>query len=648
MSTVRYGGVDPEPLGPEADDVLAALSDDLAYHGNLASALADLLQRGLDDMPGLAELLTRLRERRDQLLARYDPNATLSRVREELDAIVSKERASREAAHERTQAPEHLLAQMELDALPYDIAERLTALEHYDFFDEAAHERFDDLLASLRSSLLAQSFEQLASAIEAGDADAYAAMLSDLASLIERFARGEDISDDLEAFQERYPGIIAPGESFEDFLARLEASRMDLERLLASVDDDTRRALERLQDALAGSPAIAEAMRRLGEALGTIAGFDADAMGFRGSEPLGLGELGPVMRELGRLDTLEAALRQATTPDRLGAIEPDEVRDLLGADAQAALERLSRTTEALEAAGLMNRTGGRVELSPRAVWRLGDLLLRDLARQGVLGPLGQHAVRRTGVGTEPNGEVREWRFGDPFRLALADTLRGSLARNGPGIPLRLDPDDFMIEQVDDQARQGTVLALDLSLSMPLNDTFLPAKRVALALASLVRARFPADDFSVVVFSETAREVPITALPEAQWDYVYGTNIQHALALARQRLRRVRGRRQVLLVTDGEPTAHADDEGSVHFAYPPTPETLRRTLAEVVRATRERIEISVFVLARDRGLRRFVEQVVAINHGKAYYPGDGELGTVLLDEFLTNRLGAAHTARRTDS
>jgi len=638
MRGYRYGGVEPGMPGIEADELLRSLADDLAYHGDLAQALAELLQRGLEGTPGLAEFLERLRRRREELLARYDPSATLRRLREELDAILSAERRAREAAESASGDPSHTLARMELDALPYDLGERIAALSRYDFLDEAARERFEDLMAQLRASVLARSFNELAGALEAGQGGDYAAMLAALASLVERFAAGEDVRADAARFAARYPGVMDPGESFEEFLARLLASRMDLERLLASVDAETRRAFERLAEALATSPEVAEAMRRLAAALSGLAGAEPARIGFRGSEPLALADLGSVVGELGRLDALEEALRQGTTPDRLDVVDLDEVRDLLGEDAVAALARLARATEALEAAGLVSRSGTRTELSPRAIRRLGDILLRELFPPSALGALGHHDAPRRGRGLEPNGEVREWRFGDPFRLALPGTLRNAVNRNGPGVPVRLAPEDFVIDEVDDQLRQGTVLALDLSLSMPLNDTFLPAKKVAIALAALVRSRFPTDDFWLVTFSETAREVDVATLPTAQWDYVYGTNIAHALALARQRLRRVRGRRQILLVTDGEPTAHIDDDGEVFFSYPPSRETLRRTLAEVVRATREHIEISLFVLARDQGLRRFVDQLVAINRGRAYYPGHGELGRVLLDDFLGARLG----------
>jgi len=640
MRAYRYGGVEPSALDPSPEELLRSLADDLAYHGDVANALAELLQRGLGDAPGIAELLERLRRRRDELLSRYDPRQTLSHLRKELDEIVASERRARERARSNTDDPAHTLALLELDALPHDLAERIGALESYSFLDSSSKERFDALLEQLRSSLLARSFDELAGALEQGGAGAYASMLAELADLVERWAQGEDVSADVDRFREAHPGIIAPGESFEDFLARLSAARLDLERLLASVDEETRWAFERLAAAIAGAPEVQAAMERLSRALSQLAMPQVSPLGFRGTQALSLGDLSGVVGELGRLDALEEALRQAASPERLGAVDLEEVRDLLGDDAAAALARLARTTEVLEAAGLINRVGGRTTLSPRAIWRLGDLLLRELFGPSALGALGQHVARRRGRGLEANGEIRPLSFGDPFRLALPETLRNATLRSGPGMPIRLAADDFVIEEVDDQNRQGTVLALDLSLSMPLNDTFLPAKRVALALAALVRSRFPADDFSVVVFSETAREVPIERLPEAQWDYVYGTNIAHAIALARARLRRVRGRRQLLLVTDGEPTAHVDDHGEVFFSYPPTRETVRRTLAEVVRATKERIEISVFVLARDHGLRRFVEQVVTINHGHAYYPGDGEIGRVLLNEFLGSRLGGA--------
>ncbi len=647
MRIIRYGGVDPPPEEPSADDILRALADDLAYDGDLASALARLVREGFGATPGLASMLEQLRARRDALLRRYDPAATLSSLRDELDAIVSEERAARHRAYAATGDETHLLAELELDALSWDLAERLSALERYEFLDPNAGERFENLLRELRSSALGRAWNTLADALEGGGGADLTAMLEELASLVERFAAGEPIDEALRTFQGRYPGLLASGESFDELLARLLADRHDLDRLLASLDGEARRAFERLTAALSGSPEVVAALDRLAQALSRVGGHEPTPLGFRGTEAIPLGALSEVLAEIGRLDALEAALSQASTPDRLAALDLTEVEDVLGRDAAEHLDRLSHLGRILRDAGFIDRRAGSLELSPRALWRLGDVLMRDLTASGTTRLLGAHEVRERGVGIELTGERRPWQPGDAFRLAVTDTVRNALLRQGPQLPLTLDPDDFLIEEVDHRERRGTVLALDLSLSMPLNDTFLPAKRVALALAALVRGRFPTDDFGVIVFSELARELRVEELPRAQWDYAYGTNIAHALALARRRLSRVRGRRQLLLVTDGEPTAHVDDDGQVRFAYPPTRETLRRTLAEVVRATRAHIDISVFVLSRDPRLRDFVDQLVALNRGRAYYPGEGELGQVLLRDFLDARHRAGPAPHRAE-
>lgn len=284
----------------------------------------------------------------------------------------------------------------------------------------------------------------------------------------------------------------------------------------------------------------------------------------------------------------------------------------------------------------MRRREGYYDLTPRAIRRLGDQALRQLFRRLEPGLLGRHDTYREGAGDDPAGTSRPYRFGDRVQLDIPRTIRNALVRRGSGVPVRVEPDDFEVEERELLTRGATVLALDLSLSMPMRDNFLAAKKVAIALHSLIASRFPRDYLGVVGFSEVARELTTHELPEVSWDFVYGTNLQHALALARRMLGHQRGSRQILLITDGEPTAHVQADGEVFFSYPPTPETLQATMAEVVRATRDGITINTFMLEASAYLRRFVERMTEVNRGRAFFTTPENLGTYVLVDFLEHR------------
>ncbi len=623
----------------ESESILDALVDSLSYHGNVSEALRELLSRGLGDTPGLAELLERLRQRRDELLARYDPNGLVTQLNQELDAVINQERETRSRALQATGEEEHLLAGLELDALPAGLGERIRELSQYQFLDQTAKERFDDLVESLRSSILRDQVNRLRSSLASADPETTAQMMNELSELIERFNSGEDVEADFNQFKQRYPGIAGEDENFEDFMARIAESARLTQSLLNSMDEATRAELMDLMSSIAESPELSQAMSRLGSALASSASFDPTGFGFHGDTPLGLGELEGVMQTLGQLDELEAALKQSSSPERLSELDNAQLKELLGQDASAAINRLKQLTDKLSEAGLINRDGGKLELTGDAINKLGDIVLHRLFPAGQARLLGNHESRNLGnLGTDLSGETKAYEFGDPFRLALRETLHNALARQGGGTPLHLVPDDFVVELTEDRTRAATMLALDLSLSMPLNDTFLPAKQVALALSSLIHSRYPRDYLGYVVFSEVAREVDLATLPSAQWDYVYGTNIEHALLLCRTRLRHQPGYRQILLVTDGEPTAHIDPEShEVFFSYPPSQETIRRTLAEVMRCTQEKITINLFVLNPDSGLRGFVNEVLAINHGEAFYSSGSALGSTLVQEYVHDRI-----------
>jgi uncharacterized protein with von Willebrand factor type A (vWA) domain len=181
-----------------------------------------------------------------------------------------------------------------------------------------------------------------------------------------------------------------------------------------------------------------------------------------------------------------------------------------------------------------------------------------------------------------------------------------------------------------------VLMLDLSLSMPMRDNFVPAKRVAMALHALISSQYPRDYLGVVTFSEVAREITPERLPEVTWDYVYGTNMQHGFMLARKMLSKQSGTKQIIMITDGEPTAHILPNGEPFFSYPPTHETVDLTLREVARCTRDGIRINTFMLDATSYLTTFIEKISKMNGGRAFFTTNQNLGDYVLVDFVEQK------------
>jgi uncharacterized protein with von Willebrand factor type A (vWA) domain len=290
----------------------------------------------------------------------------------------------------------------------------------------------------------------------------------------------------------------------------------------------------------------------------------------------------------------------------------------------------------LEEAGLIENREGRFELTPAGLRRVGRHALDDLFSKLARDKLGQHELLRTGLGHERSMDTKPYEFGDPFNLHIERTVRNAVARSGGGVPVQLSPDDFEIEQTEQSVRSATVLMVDLSLSMPMRDNFLAAKKVAMALHSLISTRYPRDYLGLVGFSEVARTIEPRELPEVSWDYVYGTNMQHGFMLARRMLAREHGTRQIIMITDGEPTAHLTRSGEPVFHYPPVQETVDATLHEVLRATREGIRINTFMLDATPYLQRFVEKLTELNRGRAFFTTPDTLGDYVLVDFLESR------------
>jgi uncharacterized protein with von Willebrand factor type A (vWA) domain len=344
-----------------------------------------------------------------------------------------------------------------------------------------------------------------------------------------------------------------------------------------------------------------------------------------------------IMEQLDELEKLERELNAARRGESIDEIDRDKIAALLGPDAQQALDQLRELARQLEEAGYLEWKGAEMQLTPRATRKLGQKALQDIFAYLKRDAFGKHAVSIRGRGGERTYDSKPYEFGDPFHLDLRATLSNALARTGVGTPVNLEPPDFEVHSTEYMTQSSTVLLIDMSRSMLLRGCFLAAKKVALALNHLIRSQFPKDDLYIVGFSGLARELKPEMLPQLDWsEYQYGTNLQHALMLARQLLgRRNSPNKQVIVVTDGEPTAHLED-GDVFFNYPPTFRTIQETLREVVRCTRDRIVINTFMLERSYYMADFVEQMTKINKGRAFYATPEALGEYILVDYVASK------------
>ena len=640
----------------DADDVLAEITDDVLYHGDLHAALRRMLQDGFGDpdgerTSGLRELMERLRRRREEERSRFDLGGVYDDIARQLREVVEAERAALDdmerGARESGDARRRELAEeanaerrLRLDLLPPDLAGQVRELGAYDFVSPQAQQRFEELVERLRQEMLAGQFNQMSEALSAAGPEQLARMKDMLAALnamLDARDRGEE--PDFEGFMAAY-GDFFPGNpaTLDELLEQMARQMAAMQALLASMTPEQRAQLQALADQLLDDMDLRWQVDQLGRRLqGAFPGEGwGESFSLTGGDTPGMAEAARLMERLGALDRLEHLLGSAATPGALAEVDLDQVRDLLGDDAARSLERLSELARMLEEAGLIENREGRLDLTPRGLRAIGQNALRDLFGRLAKERLGRHPLEREGPGHERSYETKPYEFGDPFNLNIERTVRNAVARSGPGSPVGLQPEDFEVERTETMTRTSTVLLLDLSLSMPMRDNFMAAKKVAMALHSLISTRYPGDYLGIVGFSEVARPLRPERLPEVSWDFVFGTNMQHALLLARQMLSRQPGTRQVLMITDGEPTAHLLPGGQPFFAYPPTAETVRATLGEVARCTAERIRINTFMLDATPHLQAFVERLTRINRGRAFFTTPQDLGSYVLVDFLEQK------------
>ena len=645
MPLYRYSRWDgSQKIDLDADQLLSAMADDLLADGDPWRALRRLMQQGArmpegQKMPGLKDLLDRLRKQRQERLNRFDLGSSLDDIKKKLEEVVQTER---EGIKQRTpEGQQRAQREQKLDAIPPDPAGRLRELQHYDFVSPEAKQKFDELLASLRQQMMQPMFNNMQQALQnmnPQDLARMREMMQDLNRMLREKADGEE--PDFDAFMakhgQNFPGV----ESLDQLIEQMGRQMAAMQSLMQSLSPDQRKQLdEMMRNLMLQDERLEAQMRQLAMNLSQFLPLDemARRYPFQGDEEVSMQEAMRLMEQMQEMDDLEREIRGVRALEDLDRVDGERVERLLGPEAAEDLQQLKELTKQLEDAGYLERDGDELSLTARAIRKIADQALRDVFAVLKRDRIGGHEMNRRGVGGDQTDETKGYEFGDPFLLDLKETVMNAVERGGPGTPVRLAPGDFEVYRTELRTQAATVVMLDMSRSMLNNGYFLPAKKVALALHALIRGQFPRDALYIVGFSLYARTFTAEQLPTLSWsEWNIGTNMHAGFALSRQLLGKHKsGNKQILMVTDGEPTAHLEN-GIADFSYPPSARTVDETLKEVQRCTREGITINTFMLERSSWLVGFVEQMARINHGRAFMSSPDRLGEYVVVDFVRSR------------
>jgi uncharacterized protein with von Willebrand factor type A (vWA) domain len=687
--------------GLDADDILKALSDDYMESGNLQQALRRLMQDGIRgedrrQTMGLRELMERMREQRNQQLNRYNmASGVMDDLREQLEEIKQLERQGIQRrlddgsnnqqqssdSQDQQQSPagrqgqegqqgqdeqegqqgqtgtgdggdltpeqKHKMLEMiakrkqdYLDKLPADVPGQIKGLSEYDFMDDQAREKFKELMDSLQQQMMQQFFQGMQQSLQnmtPEDIAKMREMIRDLNKMLRERQEGKE--PDFDAFMQKH-GEYFPGvNSLDDLIEQMQQQMAAMQGIMDNLSPEQREELQNLMEQLMGDDRIRVDMMELAQNLEAVAPMESmrTRFNFRGDESLPLNEAMRMMSRLQQMEGLEDQFNEARRMDNLEAIDSEKVKELLGDEEYQSVEQLKELMKMLEEAGYIQKRGNRWELTARGIRKIGQKALQDIFNKLKRDGFGRHVSPFRGVGGERTDESKPYQFGDPFLLDLEKTLMNALHRRGTGTPVGLQKEDFEVYRTEFTTQSSTVLMIDMSLSMIYNGCQPAAKKVAVALESLIRSQFPRDNLYIVGFSRIAQEFKPNELIEmSTLDNQQGTNMAHGLMLSRQLLARHRGvNKQIIMITDGGPTVWYED-GEWRFNWPYNHLAEQQTLLEVKRCTRESITINTFMLEDDNWMIAFVNQMSQINHGRTFYADKNNLGEYLLVDYLNSK------------
>jgi uncharacterized protein with von Willebrand factor type A (vWA) domain len=675
MKSFRYSEWDgtQDAFEADADALMQELEERLMRHGDLGDALRMMQNGGLTDsrgrrLPSLQDLLQRLRRRRREHLDKYKLSSVMNEIKDKLENIIKTERQgiwsrldeARQKAGESggelgPETRQKLLKSMEeraaqnlakIDGLPEDIGGRIKELSQYDFMDEDARRQFQELIDMLKRNAMSSFAREMTQRLQDMDAETLAAMrhyIEAVNQMLEARRRGEE--PDFESFMEQFGGFFGnnPPQNLDELMERLQEQIAQAHSLLESLSAEDRRQLEDLMKSM-----VDEATRyELGKLMSNLEALSPGWLSpqrysFTGEESISYAEAMKLMEELQKMDRLEGQLRDSQYRRTLDEIDEKLVNELIGEDAADELERMRSVTTVLEEAGYIRRKDGGYELTPRGMRKIGQKALQNIFEQLRKDHSGGHRLDIMGSGGERTHDTKPYEFGDDLNIDIQRTIMNAIQREAQSLPVRMKVEDFEVYRSEATTRSATVLMLDLSLSMPMRGNFEAAKRVAVALDNLIRSQYPKDSLYIVGFSSYARQIKKEDLTGMRWDeFDPYTNLQHGLNLARKLLsREICTNKQIILVSDGEPTAHFED-GYLYFRFPPSLRTLQLTMKEVSRCTQKSITINTFMLEGGRSFSSFVTRMARINKGRVFFTSADNLGHYLLQDFVSNKSRKVH-------
>ena len=668
MINYRYSRWDgsQHPFDFDEDDILEALSEDIMNHGDVNRAMRNLMRNGLtgdqgQQVSGLRDLKERLRQLQQQQLERYNLESAMDDIEERLRDVLDTERAGidrrlseardqMEMAGDDSQLLQSAMDLLEqraqqnlekLDLLPESTAGRIRELSDYDFMDPGAREKFEELMDLLRQQMMQNFFQGMKDAIQnmsPEDMQRLQEMVQALNQMLQDRAVGED--PDFEGFMEQYGHFFDPDRpaSLDELIEKLQQQMASMQSLMDSMSPQMRQDLEDMLQSSVDSSMMRD-LADLASIMYDMFPFDdmAQEYPFMGDESVTLDQAMRLMEQLQDMDRLNEQIDSVMRQGNIEDMDLEKVEEHLGEDARRQMEQLQQLMRQLEEAGYLRRSGDRLEITARGMRKLAQNALREVFAEMKRDHLGKHEVFTRGEGGELTGETRKFQFGDPFDIDLHRTLFNGVLRGGPTVPVKLTPDDIEITYTEHLTQTATVLLLDQSKSMGMFGYWGPAKKVAMALYWLIHSQFPRDYFYLVGFSDYAMELKEDDLPEITWNYWNsGTNMQHGLMLARRLLSRQKVvNKNIIMVTDGEPTTHLEG-GHAYFSYPPSSRTIEETLKEVKRCTQDGITINTFMLEANYYLMDFIDQVSRVNKGRAFYSTPNQLGQYVMVDYLRSR------------
>ena len=586
-------------LFPTTDDLFKHLSDNLLEEEGVRRALRDLMRRGLRSedgqrsVKGIRDFLREADEKRRELLNKYSPDsfkltpAEQQALSDKLNSLTEK----LEAYHEQMRNFMERLSGKYADSMN-EMSRRM----------QEAYQRYQELRNRLQNQISERGMPQPQNM-----------QGQNYQSMMDMLDRMNQLLQD-ENFLKNLPNM-------------LDAAVDDLDNMLENLDSMTQEQLQQLSDMMNQMQQLEQLMNQFS---------------FQGAQRMGMGEAGQMLSQLRGLERfLRWGQRGMGDPAEL---DLEEIRNLLGEEAYENLKYLKGVEQALEEEGYILRTDQGLRLTPKGMRKIGDKALREIFQMLNKSRWGNHNTATRGSQGERLEETKKYEFGDPMNVNITETLMNALEKRKAGQPLRIAPDDFSVNRVEYSTASETVLCIDVSYSMLMNDALHAGKKVALALHRLIETKYPQDSLHLVAFRSNAKLIKAEDLPSIvslTYFMEHGTDIKEALRFSRQLLGSHKTtNRQIILITDGEPTAASLDRGGrLHSGWGSAllhSRIVHETLKEVKRCTQSGIKINTFMLGGDYHRQGFVDQLSRLNTGRVFYTSPDQMGNYIVVDYIANK------------